>query len=183
MTMKMTRARALRTFALCLLPFALHGCGYALAGRGSFLPEYIKIIGVPQFINRTPTFNLDQIVTSKVHEELSGRGRYQVKPTSTGDAIINGTITALTIVPSQFNANQQASRYAVTLTAAVEFRDLHTNKILWSNPSMQFRDEYPVTAGTAINDPNQFFGQNTNALQRLAQNFAKSMVTSILENF
>ncbi|SVE39014.1 uncharacterized protein METZ01_LOCUS491868, partial [marine metagenome] len=28
------------------------GCGYALAGRGSFLPDYIETIGVPMFGNQ-----------------------------------------------------------------------------------------------------------------------------------
>ena len=29
------------------------GCGYALAGRGSFLPEYIRVVGIPPIENRT----------------------------------------------------------------------------------------------------------------------------------
>ena len=37
----------------------MRGCGYSLAGRGSFLPAYIKTIGVPQFTNRTAVFDLD----------------------------------------------------------------------------------------------------------------------------
>ena len=32
---------------LALATSALSGCGYALAGRGSFLPERIKVIGIP----------------------------------------------------------------------------------------------------------------------------------------
>jgi hypothetical protein len=38
--------------ACCSRPGAV-GCGYSLAGRGSFLPAYIKRIGVPQFTNNT----------------------------------------------------------------------------------------------------------------------------------
>jgi len=39
----------------------LPGCGYSLAGRGSFLPDYIKTIGVPTFANHTAssTWNAD----------------------------------------------------------------------------------------------------------------------------
>ena len=37
-------------------------CGYALAGRGSFLPDYIQTIGVPQFVNNTPYY-VEQIFT------------------------------------------------------------------------------------------------------------------------
>jgi len=183
---KMTRVGRFLTSAFCLLPFALlsASCGYALAGRGSFLPEYIKTIGVPQFVNATNTVNLDQIVTAQVRQELAGRGgKYRVVPEATGDAIITGTITAITLTPVVTNVNQLATRYAVTVVAKVEFRDTHTNKVLWSNPSMQFREEYPVSSGTSIADTNAFFGQDTTALTRLAQNFARSVVTSILENF
>lgn len=183
--MKMAVARALRTFAFCLLPFALSGCGYSLAGRGSFLPTYIKVIGVPQFTNNTATFNLDQIVTAQVRQELQNRGgSFRVVPDASGDAIMIGTITAITLTPSAFNANQQATKYSVTVTASVEFKDTHTNKVIWTNPAMSFSEQYDLSSNTAAtSDVNQFFGQNTTALTRLAQNFAKSVVTSILENF
>ena len=178
-------ARTLRAVALCLLPLALSGCGYSLAGRGSFLPDYIKVIGVPQFTNNTTTFNLDQIVTAQVRQEFQNRGGgFRVVPDATGDANLTGTITGLSLQPAAFNASQQATRYAVVVTASVEFRDTHTNKVIWSNPALQFREEYDVSSNTsATSDVNQFFGQNTTALTRLAQNFAKSVVTSILENF
>lgn len=182
----MAIARALRTFAFCLLPFALSGCGYSLAGRGSFLPSYIRVIGVPQFTNNTSTFNLDQIVTAQVRQELQNRGGgFRVVPDATGDAILIGTITAISITPSAFNAQQQATRYRVTVTASVEFKDTHTNKVIWSNPALSFPEEYDVSSSTSntSTDVNQFFGQNTTALTRLATNFAKSVVTSILENF
>jgi outer membrane lipopolysaccharide assembly protein LptE/RlpB len=181
----MAIARALRTFAFCLLPFALTACGYSLAGRGSFLPAYIKVIGVPQFTNNTSTFNLDQIVTAQVRQELQNRGgSFRVVPDATGDAVLTGTITAITITPAQYNASQQATKYRVTVTATVEFRDTHTNKVIWTNPALSFSEEYDISSNTAAtSDVNQFFGQNTNALTRLAQNFAKTVVTSILENF
>ncbi len=172
---------------LWLLPlmWLSSGCGYALAGRGSFLPDYIKVIGIPQFENKTTTFNLDQTVTAQVRSELQGRGgRYRVVPEGTGDAVITGVVTGLSIAPVVTNASQLATRYAVTLTANVEFRDTHTNKLLWSNPSMSFRDEYPVSSGaTGSLDASQFFRNDTQALTRLAQNFARSVITSILENF
>lgn len=164
---------------------AASACGYSLAGRGSFLPTYIKVIGVPQFTNNTATFNLDQIVTAQVRQELQNRGgSFRVVPDASGDAILIGTITAINITPSQFNASQQAVKYRVTVTASVEFKDTHTNKVIWSNPALTFPEEYDVSSNTsATSDVNQFFGQNTSALTRLAQNFAKSVVTSILENF
>ena len=170
----------------CLLPFvlAVASCGYALAGKGSFLPDYIVVIGVPQFENKTNVFNLDQKITEQVRQELQSRGgRYRVLPEASGDAILTGVITGLSLTPTGFNDSNQATRYAVLVTANVEFRDTHTNKVLWSNPSLQFREEYPVSSNTSTTDTNAFFRQDATALIRLAQNFAKTVVTSILENF
>ena len=182
----MVRERRFFVLALCVLPMALlsSGCGYALAGRGSFLPDYIKTIGVPQFENNTTTFGLDKTITEAVRQELLSRGnRYRVVPDATGDAAILGVVTGLSVAPVVTNASQLATRYAVTVTARVQFKDLHDNKVLWENASVQFRDEYPVSTGTTVTDTNQFFRQDANALTRLAQNFARSVITAILENF
>ena len=45
-------------------------CGYALAGRGSFLPAYIRTIGIPQFANTTPFYELEQVFTLRAREHL-----------------------------------------------------------------------------------------------------------------
>ena len=41
--------------ALALVSLACGGssCGYALAGRGSFLPAYIRVVGIPQLQNNS----------------------------------------------------------------------------------------------------------------------------------
>src|SRR5438552_1768527 len=103
---------------LSVLCVSASGCGYALAGRGSFLPDYIKTIGVPTFANRTTVFNLETMMTQKVRAEFIGRGKYQILPQQTGvDALLTGEVTAVSIVPSAFGANQLASRYSVIMTA------------------------------------------------------------------
>jgi hypothetical protein len=160
------------------------GCGYSLAGRGSFLPEYIRNIGVPAFTNSTPVFDVDRRVTEKVRTELSGRGKYKVFPTAAGnDAVLTGEITSITVIPILFNQNQQASRYALVMSAKVEFQDLKSGKVLWSNPALQFREEFePATAGT-IGDATAFFGQDVNALDRMSTEFARSVVSALLEAF
>ena len=160
------------------------GCGYALAGRGSFLPDYIRNIGVPLFANATPVYDIERRVSERVRSELSGRGKYKVYTTETGnDAVLTGEISSITIQPISFNQQQQASRYVLILTARVEFKDLKTGKVLWANPALQFRDEFePATAANAL-DPTAFFGQDTNALERLATEFARSVVSALLEAF
>ena len=160
------------------------GCGYSLAGRGSFLPEYIKNIGVPPFTNNTSVFDIERRVTDHVRAELSGRGKYKVFPVEAGnDAVLTGELSSVSIAPVTFNSQQQASRYAFILSGRVEFKDLKTGKVLWSNPALQFREEYePAVAGTG-GDVTAFFGQDSNAQERIATEFARSVVSALLEAF
>ena len=116
------------------------GCGYTLAGRGSFLPAYITTIGIPTFVNRTPVFNLETQLTQKVQSEFISRGNYQILSESSGvDALLNGEVTSVSIIPASFDPQQIASRYIITMSASVSLRELRGNKVLWENPGMVFR--------------------------------------------
>lgn len=170
--------------SLLLLALSSGGCGYTLAGHGTFLPAYIKRIGIPTFTNNSTVFNVEQSVTQKVRAEFIGRGKYTIVPDTTGvDALLTGEISAITLTPAAFNTQQQATRYALTLVAKVEFKDMTTNKVLWQNPSMQYREEFDVTTTSNTLDPTAFFGQNVNALDRMTSEFARALVSAILEAF
>jgi len=174
---------ALKVALLIVAVVAQSGCGYSLAGKGSFLPAYIKRIGVPMFTNNTAVFDLDRQVTERVRTEFIGRGKYTIVPEATGvDGLLTGVISSVTLIPVAFNQAQQATRYALTLSASVEFKDMHANKVLWSNPSMQYREEFALDPTSAV-DLNTFLGQDVDARQRMANEFARSLVSSILEAF
>jgi hypothetical protein len=175
---------ALTVLLVGSLALAGSGCGYSLAGRGSFLPSYIRVIGVPEFTNQTPYSEVERRFSERVRTEFIGRGRYQVLAQETGaDAVLRGTITALSLVPANFNESQQATRYTIVVNTKIEFVDLKTNKALWENPSMVFREEYELPSDTQAGNPSAFFGQSSNALERVANDFARSVVSAILEAF
>jgi len=167
-----------------LLAVAGVACGYSLAGRGSFLPSYIRTIGVPEFGNQTSYVEVERQFTERVRAEFIGRGRYKVLAQEAGvDAALRGTITGLSIVPANFNESQQATRYIIVVNTKIEFVDLKTNKTLWENPSLVFREEYDLPPDTQAGNPSAFFGQGSNALVRVANDFARSVVSAILEAF
>ena len=117
----MTR-RLLLAVMLMSLTIGSSSCGYALAGRGSFLPAYIQTIGIPQFTNTTPYYELEQVFTERVRTEFINRGKYKVLPERTGvDATLNGEILGINITPASFTDQQQASRYVITVTAKSSF--------------------------------------------------------------
>ena len=70
-----------------------------------------------------------------------------------------------------------------TVVVKVEFRDLKTDKVLWSNPAWPFTDQFDVTNATTGTDANAFLGQDINAQERLSSEFARALVSAILEAF
>jgi hypothetical protein len=159
-------------------------CGYSLAGRGSFLPGYVKTIGVPNFVNRTTIFNFETQLTQKVRSEFIGRGKYQIVPDQTGvDAVLTGEIVAARVDPLSVNAQGLQTGKAVTVTASVTLRSLHDDSVIWQNPSMTFREEYAAQNASNVVDPNAFFSQDATALDRLSSDFARKIVSDILEAF
>jgi hypothetical protein len=183
-TLRQSARRGGSAAALLAVSLVFHGCGYSLAGRGSFLPDYIKTIGVPAFTNRTPLFNLETVMTEKVRSEFISRGKYHIVPNSEGaDAVLTGQVTGVTLTPVAFSAQQIASRYSITMTASVELRETRENRVLWENPALIFRQDYDNQTGLQLLDPTAFFGQDQNALDRMTSEFARSIVTAILEAF
>ena len=174
---------------LVMAPLASTGCGYALAGRGNFLPSYIQTIGIPSFENHTSFFQMAQLTTDKIRTEFIGRGNYKILPEATGaDAVLIGAVTNVSIVPTNFSAEQQASRYTITVTANIQLRDVAKDTVLWSNPAISIREEYDATSAisndpTGFVDPSSFFTQEANALDRIGNEFARSVVSAILEAF
>jgi hypothetical protein len=169
---------------LCTGVLASAGCGYSLAGRGSFLPDYIRVIGVPTFANRTTLFNLETQMTEKVRAEFIGRGRYRIVPeTQNVDAVLTGEVSGVNIAPLSLNTQQLASRYVITMTARVELRDVRENRVLWENPSLVFRQEFEGQSGQSAVDPAAFFTQDANALDRMTSDFSRTIVSAILEAF
>lgn len=160
-------------------------CGYALSGRGNTLPASIRVIGIPLFVNHSQTPDIDQVLTRAVRDEFGNHGKYVVNPDVGGaDAVLTATINSVTYTVTAFNqTTHQASRYAVIVSTNVEFKDVKENKVLWSNPSLVFRDEYDVNSNAAGVDAAAFFRQDANALERLSKDFARNVVTSILEAF
>jgi len=118
-----------------------------------------------------------------VRSEFIGRGKYVIVTDNTGvDALLTGTITGVFLTPVAFNSAQQATRYALIMSASVEFKDMQANKVLWTNPSMQYREEFALNPTNAL-DTTTFLGQNQNAEQRMADEFARALVSAILEAF
>ena len=172
--------------ALPVIAAALSGasCGYALAGRGSFLPDYIKTLGIPMFGNATPYQSVEQLFTQKVRLEFQSSRLYTVVPSDQGvDGVVRGEISSISLQPVGLNDQQLASRSRVTVMVKVRFEDVKEGKTLWENPALSFSDEYELVNPSSGQDVSAFVGNDRVAMDRLSTDFARTVVSAILEAF
>jgi hypothetical protein len=159
------------------------GCGYSLAGRGSFLPSNIRTVAIPTFVNRTPFTNAEELITQKVREEFIGRGRFAFEEDpAVADAVLAGELVALSITTAATNSQQLASRNLITTVVKITFTDGRTKEVLWSDDALTFRDTYDLGAAGQIEGAT-FFDQQRSSVDRLATDVARKVVTAIVEAF
>ncbi len=155
------------------------GCGYKLAGTGTFLPANIKTIAVAPFENRTTRSEVEVRVTEAVSRELSRHGATKVVvDKALADAYLEGVVTEFHTSPVQFNSEGRATRLESTVVLRASIRDLVTGEILWSQANLLFRDQFDVQQEEA-----DYFDLETLALDALARGAAQALVNSVTEGF
>lgn len=173
------RARLLAGGAVALAILGAPACGYHLAGRSSTLPASIQTIGIPMFVNRTSRPELEQRVTEHIIDEFTTRGRLRIVPGEDGaQAVLQGEILSYTVTPVVISELGRATRYEIRITARVVLGEIATEKVLWEDDHFLFKQQYDVPA-----DPQAFVDQEIVAIDDVATDFARSVVTSILEGF
>jgi Lipopolysaccharide-assembly len=179
----MRARRAAWLVLLCLPLIAIAAgvsCGYHTAGHAVQLPENVKTIAVPAFVNETSTYRIEQMLTSSVVREFTTRTHYHILNTSgeAADATLLGTVVSASSTPLTYNASTgQAASVLVVVSMRVSLTD-RGGKVLYQNPSYLFREQYEVSQDLA-----SFFEEDSPAFRRLSQDFARTLVSNVLEGF
>jgi outer membrane lipopolysaccharide assembly protein LptE/RlpB len=180
------RAAATRTlsplFILALLFTVLvsGGCGYHVAGRASQLPSSWQTIAIPAFTNDTTTYRVEQRLTEAVIREFTARTKYRIiQDPASASAVLHGEVLSLQTTPILFNATSgEVTAMLVTIHVKVSLVDNQTQKPVYQNNDMVFRDEYQISP-----DVTSFFEEQDPALERMSRDFASHVVADVLENF
>ena len=175
---RLTHATA-AALAACSILLAV-ACGYQVAGTATRLPPDIKTIAIPVFTNKSTRFRIEQRVSAAVTREFIERTRFRVTPDPEGaDAELKGTIDSVHSGVLTYDPNTgRATTFQIQVTADVELIDLHTKKVVFSNPHYLFREQYQVSQSAPA-----LFEESEPALNRLSSDFAHTLVTDIIENF
>jgi outer membrane lipopolysaccharide assembly protein LptE/RlpB len=161
------------------LLLAAAGCGYSLVGRGSTLPATVRVIRFQTLQNATSRVGVEQRVSREVARELATRGRFEVRADARdADAELSGAVTQFDLYAVAYDEEGRAKEYQVAITARVSLKTLPDETVLWENPSYTFRENYTLPASAA-----SYADRENEAIDRVAERFAASLVSSVLEGF
>jgi len=165
------------TAAFSLAPLA--GCGYHVAGSATHIPAGVRTLAVPIFTTHAQA-QTEMVFTQAVVRELNTRTRYRVltADSADADATLRGTILAETTAPLTYDSTTgETSSYLITFTVKVVLT-ARDGRVLYQNDTLTFREQYQSTQ-----DLSGFIREDTPAVGRLARNFARAVVSDMLESF
>ena len=156
------------------------GCGYHVAGTSANLPSGWKTVAIPAFKNDTTSYRIEQRFTQAVIRELITRTKYRiVQDPASADAVLTGEVLSIETNPVLFEATTgEVTTMLVTVHTKVRLVDNRTEKSVYKNDDMVFRDEYQIPT-----DVTTFFEEQSPALDRMSRDFASHLVADVLENF
>jgi len=162
--------------ALCVV---VVGCGYHTAGHAVTIPESVRTIAIPAFVNQTQTYKIEQLLTTAVVREMITRTHYHViSDANDADAILHGVVLSTSTTPLTYDSQTgRAASVLVVISMQVNLVD-RQGKSLYQNSSYLFREQYEVSR-----DLTNFFEEDSPAFRRLSQDFAQTLVSNILEGF
>ena len=159
---------------------SLAACGYHTAGHNVTLPENVKTLAIPAFINQSQTYRVEQTLTAAVVREFTTRTHYQIlhSESDAADATLHGTVLTTTASPLTYDSKTgRAESVLVVVSMKVSLVD-RAGKILFQNPSYIFREQYQVSQ-----ELSSFFEEDSPAMGRLSRDFAQTLVSNVLEGF
>jgi outer membrane lipopolysaccharide assembly protein LptE/RlpB len=165
------------------------GCGYHTAGHAGQLPQNVKTIAIPAFVNETNSYRIEQMLTASVVREFTTRTHYQLlnNASDAADATLRGVVLSTSASPLAYNTSTgQAASVLVVVSMKVSLTD-RQGKVLYQNPAYLFREQYEVSGTSSQQQVSQsltnFFEEDSPAFRRLSQDFARTLVSNILEGF
>jgi outer membrane lipopolysaccharide assembly protein LptE/RlpB len=165
---------------LLVLALASAGCGYHRAGHAAKLPPDLKTIAIPAFVNHTHTYKVEQVLTAAVVREFLSRTNYRIanQAADSADATLRGDVLTTELAPLTYDSHTgRASSALITVTMKVQLVD-RQGKVLYQNQNYTFREQYQVSR-----EISSFFEEDTPALDRLSRDFARTLVSNVLEAY
>ncbi len=165
---------------LSLLMLTACGCGYKTGGHAATLPATVHTVAIPAFVNQSKTYRAEQVLTQAVVREFVSRTHYRIlnHEDSEADATLRGTVVSTQFTPVAYDSvTGRAASAIIVVNMKVSLVD-RQGKVLFENPNYSFHDQYQISR-----EITSFFEEESPAVDRLSRDFARTLVSNILEAF
>lgn len=156
----------------------LTSCGYQFAGRGE-LPGGIQTLAVQVLENRSSETGVEIIITNALINELNRRRRGSVVNVAKADAILTGTIDAISWDTASRRGINTASERRVYATLSLSLTDA-AGSVLWKRSGLKAAQAYEVAAdGDKVATENN----RRQAISILSEQMAEYVYRRLTDNF
>jgi Lipopolysaccharide-assembly len=161
--------------ALVVLVCVLAGCGYSFHGT---LPDHVKTVAVPIFINRTQQPAVEGVITRAIVDAFATNGRLRVVWPEDADSILEGEVLQYTVGAIAVDSSLEVQQYRLSVTLNLRMRDVRLNTLLFEQASFSEQADFLVRGSVA-----QTISIEAAALQQATIEIARSVVSLALDRF
>ncbi|MEW6185556.1 MAG: LPS assembly lipoprotein LptE [Thermodesulfobacteriota bacterium] len=164
---------------IALLSCFLSGClGYGFRGSVNNLPEDIKAISIPIFVNESIEAGAEVVFANALVYEFTRSRILQVAPEAEAQAVISGKIKSISEESVVYATQTQALERRVIVVLEVSCHRSDNQKVLWQNLYLSRYETFKASDDSYQNQRNK-----EEAIKKIAQDLSERIHNGILENF
>jgi hypothetical protein len=149
----------------------LSGC----ASMKPILPDSIKSIAIPTFVNKTTQYDIQTALTNEVIKQFQMDGRLVVTSDDKADAKLEGTIRQYILQPMLYDVNNVITQYKLKIVFDLRFID-KDGKEIWYQKELG-----GITGGTTTYNVSKVnIETETEARQRVFNALALATVNRVI---
>lgn len=168
--------KALMTVTVLGLVLAAFSCGYRLSGSGR-LPGGATTLYVAMFENRTLEMGVEHVFTQAMISEIVRRTGVKLTDESGAQAVLRGTITAITLDTLTRSADDSTVERMVYAKLNMSLINREGGTV-WSVNQFAANEEYTVSRENETDEAAQAGG-----VERIARRIAERAVSAMTDDF
>jgi hypothetical protein len=153
----------------------LGGCGYSARGH---LPDDVRTVAVPIFVNRTTKPAVETEVTRALADAFATDGRLRVVSREAADAVLEGEVTGYELVSIAFDPAANVRLYRLVVTLNVRFHDQRRNTVLFHQQGLSEKADFRVSGQVS-----ETISREEIALRAATVDIARAVVALAIERF
>ena len=126
----------LRQLILMFLLLSL-SCSYSFKGS---LPEHLRVVVIPQVVNETSEFGIEQSLTDLLRDRTIEEGLLRLGSEEWADCRLQIHLLQITDAPHDYDESETLRSIRTTLRIQADFEDLVEGRLLWSKKFNEWGD-------------------------------------------